>query len=283
MYKVSYANLNELKSLLGITSSTDDTILLSTLERASKEIDSYTGRRFYSTSEVKYFDGDNTLWIPDLLSISASGLQIDELGVSSFVALASTDYIEYGSGQEDSLNKLPITRLEISMNSDYGGFATGIKKGVKISGNWGYGESATPYITDTTLSASIGVATTTCSVTSGTNLNPGMTLLVESEQIYINSGSSPIVVTRGINGTTAVAHASGTQLYYYEYPKDVVQACLDLASALWNIRGKQGVQSERIGDYSYSLKSDSIRSGVTKGIIESILDDSIRSYKRLKI
>ena len=30
MYKVSYANLNELKSLLGITSSTDDTILLST-------------------------------------------------------------------------------------------------------------------------------------------------------------------------------------------------------------------------------------------------------------
>jgi len=283
MYKVSYANLNELKSLLGITSSTDDTILLSTLERASKEIDSYTGRRFYSTSEVKYFDGDNTLWIPDLLSISASGLQIDELGVSSFVALASTDYIEYGSGQEDSLNKLPITRLEISMNSDYGGFATGIKKGVKISGNWGYGESATPYITDTTLSASIGVATTTCSVTSGTNLNPGMTLLVESEQIYINSGSSPIVVTRGINGTTAVAHASGTQLYYYDYPKDVVQACLDLASALWNIRGKQGVQSERIGDYSYNLKSPYSEGGKLKSILQSIMDDEISHYKKVKI
>ena len=283
MYKVSYANLNELKSLLGITSSTDDTILLSTLERASKEIDSYTGRRFYSTSEVKYFDGDNTLWIPDLLSISASGLQIDELGVSSFVALASTDYIEYGSGQEDSLNKFPITRLEISMNSDYGGFATGIKKGVKISGNWGYGETSTPYITDTTLSASIGVATTTCSVTSGTNLNPGMTLLVESEQIYINSGSSPIVVTRGINGTTAVAHASGTQLYYYEYPKDVVQACLDLASALWNIRGKQGVQSERIGDYSYNLKSPYSEGGKLKSILQSIMDDEISHYKKVKI
>src|SRR3990167_3317507 len=174
-YTNSYASLNDLKVILGITSTTDDVALLRTLKASSKEIDRYTGRTFFSVSATKYFDGGNPLWIPDLLNITPSGLQLDEEGSASFdTTLASTDYIEYGGGSEDSLNTFPITRLEISEQSDYGTFANGIKKGVNITGNWGYGDgTSAPYVADTTLSASIGTTTTTASVTSGANLSPG--------------------------------------------------------------------------------------------------------------
>jgi hypothetical protein len=280
MNKACYANLSDIKGVLGITSTTDDVALRDTLLRASKEIDSYTGRSFFSVSATKYFDGANLLWIPDLLNITASGLLVDELGTSSFVAMASTDYIEYGGGSEDSLNTFPITHLEISMNSDYGGFATGIKKGVKITGNWGYGDgTSAPYLADTTLSASVGVATTTVSVSSGTNLGAGTTLLCESEQMFINSGSSPIVVERGVNGSVAAAHANTTQLYYYRYPEDIKQACLDLSVALYQNRGTQGFQSMRLGDYSFTTQGTSLN----KGMIEAMLSDKISGYRKMRV
>ncbi len=279
MNKACYANLSDLKGVLGITSTTDDIALRDTLLRASKTIDSYTGRSFYSVSATKYFNGANFLWIPDLLNITASGILLDESGTSSFVAMASTDYIEYGGGSEDALNVFPITHLEISMNSDYGGFATNIKKGVKITGNWGYGDgTSAPYLADTTLSASMDSTETSASVTSGANLNAGMTLLIESEQMFINSGSSPVVVERGVNGSTKAEHASGTQIYYYRYPEDIKQACLDLSVALYQNRAKQGLQSERIGDYSWTAQGVSLN----KGTIQAILDDKISHYRKMR-
>jgi hypothetical protein len=280
MNKSCYANLSDLKGVLGLTSTTDDVALRDTLLRASKEIDSYTGRSFYSVSATKYFDGATHLWIPDLLNITASGVTLDEEGSASFDStMASTDYIEYGGGSEDALNTFPITHLEISMNSDYGGFASGIKKGVKIIGNWGYGDgTSAPYLADTTLSASMDATETSASVTSGANLNAGMTLLIESEQMFINSGSSPIVVERGVNGSTKAEHANATQIYYYRYPEDIKQACLDLSVALYQNRSKQGLQSERLGDYSYTIQGTSLN----KGQIESMLDDKIHSYRKMR-
>jgi len=279
----TYATIADIKGVLGITSTTDDTVMRKQLEAASRAIDNYCNRRFYVTSETKTFDGATKLWLPDLLSITT--LKTDEGNDGTFEnTYATTDYIKYGGGLEDSLNKLPYTRLEINPNGDYASFASGYKVGVQIVGTWGYGNgiSATPYIIDTTLSAAITTTTaTTCAVTAVTNLSAGQTILIDSEQMYIYSISTlTLTVERGVNGTTAATHSitSPNYLYIYQYPADIRQACIDLGVAFYQNRAKQGLQTERLGDYSYTIMGTSLG----KGMIESILDDKIRSYKRMR-
>ena len=275
----SYATLTELKNILGVTSTTDDVPMRKILEAASRSIESYCNRRFYSTSETKYFNGAVTLWISDLLSITT--LKTDEDGDATFEnTLATTDYILYGGGLEDSLNLFPKTRIEISENSNYSSFASGIKKGVQIAGVWGYGDgtSATPYVTDTTTAEAIDAGETAIDITSATNLSAGHTILVESEQMYITSiSTNTITVEKGVNGTIDAAHDTAKTIYYYRYPRDIMQACIDLSVALWQNRARQGLQSERLGDYGYTIAGTSLG----KSMIESVME-SIRGYKRMR-
>src|SRR3990170_6288122 len=110
----TYCNLADIKGVLGITSTTDDTVMRKQAEAASRAIDQYCNRYFHTQSATRYFDGAVKLWLPDLLSINASGLKTDSDGDATFEnTFATTDYILYGGGLEDSLNTVPKTRLEI--------------------------------------------------------------------------------------------------------------------------------------------------------------------------
>ncbi len=274
-----YASIGDLKGILGITSTTDDTVMRKILEAASRSIDSYTNRTFVTQTATKYFDGGYSLWLPDLLSITT--LKTDEDGDATFEnTFADTDYLLYGTGLEDSLNTYPKTRLEINSNGDYGSFASGVKKGVELAGVWGYGDgiSATPYIADTTITEDLTAGESAIDVTAVTNLSAGQLILIGSEQYYIYSISSTTLTTEpGVNGTTEATHSSGATIYIYQYPSDIRQACLDLSVALYQNRSKQGLQTERIGDYSYTIAGTSLG----KSMVESILE-SIRPYKRMR-
>lgn len=280
----AYVSLAELKGILGITSTTDDVPMRKIIESASRSIETYCNRRFYSTSETKYFDGAVRLWIPDLLSVTT--LKTDEDGdgtfENTFDGTAGTgDYILYGGGLEDSLNLYPRTHIEINPYGDYGSFASGVKRGVEIAGVWGYGDgtTATPYVTDTTTAEAIDAGETAIDVTSATNLSAGMTILIESEQMYITAvATNTLTVEKGVNGTTDAGHVTTKTVYYYRYPRDIMQACLDLAVALYQNRAKQGLQSERLGDYSYVIAGTS----AGKSMVNAILDNSISAYKRMR-
>ena len=277
----SYCTIADVKASLGISSTTDDTIIRKICEAATSAIDRYTNRTFKASTATRYFDGANILWLPDLLSITT--LKTDEDGDATFEnTFATTDYLKYGVGLEDSLNAFPIIRLEISEDSNYSSFASGVKKGVEIAGLWGYGDgiSATPYVLDTTLSAAITSTTaTTCTVTAVTNLSAGGTILIDTEQIYIYSiATLTLTVERGVNGTDAATHLINAPLYIYQYPSDVRQACIDLSVAFYQNRAKQGLQTERIGDYSYTVAGTSLGKSMTESILESI-----RSYKRVRV
>ncbi len=281
-----YASIGDVKGVLGISSTTDDTILRKILEAASRSIDNYCNRTFVTQTATKYFDGSFTLWVPDLLSITT--LKTDDDGDGTYentfqVASEPIDYLLYGTGLEDSYNTYPKTRIVIAENSDYGSFASGVKRGVQIAGIWGYGDgiSATPYIVDTALTAAISLTTaTTCTVTAVTNLSAGQLIKIDSEQMYIYSISTlTLTIERGVNGTTAATHSDSASLYIYQYPSDIRQACIDLSVALYQNRAKQGLQTERLGDYSYTIMGTSLG----KGMIEAMLDNSIRNYKRMKV
>jgi hypothetical protein len=278
----SYASIADVKGVLGISATTDDTVIRKIAEAASRSIDSYCNRIFAVQSTTKYFDGAVELCVPDLLSITT--LKTDEDGDYDYDnTYETTDYILYGVGIEDTLNTYPKTRIVIDPNGDYSSFASGYKKGVQIAGVWGYGDgiSATPYVIDTTTAEALDTSETGVDVTSVTNLSAGQVILVESEQMYIYSiATTTLTVERGVNGTTAATHDTGKSIYIYQYPSDVRQACIDLSTALYQLRDKKGVQSEKIGDYSYTLTN--VTAPGRKGLIEGILDDSIRSYKRMR-
>jgi hypothetical protein len=279
----TYATIADIKGVIGITATTDDTVIRKIAESASRSIDQYTNRTFVTQSATKYFDGAVTLWIPDLLSVTT--LKTDEDGDGTYentfqVATEPIDYLLYGTGLEDSYNTYPKTRIEIAEQSDYGSFASGVKKGVQIAGVWGYGDgiSATPYIADTTTNKALDASETGVDVTSATNLSAGQLILVESEQMYIYSiSSTTLTVERGVNGTTAATHDTAKTIYIYQYPSDIRQACIDLSVATYQNRAKQGLQTERIGDYSYTIAGTSLG----KSMVESILGN-IHSYKRMR-
>ena len=275
----AYASIADVKGVLGITATTDDTVIRKIVEAASRSIDQHFNRTFVTQSATKYFDGAVKLWLPDLLSITT--LKTDEDGDATFEnTLATTDYIKYGVGLENSLNTFPYTRLEISENSNYSSFASGVKKGVEIAGIWGYGDgiSATPYISDTTITEDLTAGEGAIDVTAVTNLSPGQLILIGSEQYYIYSiATLTLTVEAGVNGTTEATHSSGATIYIYQYPSDIRQACIDLSVATYQNRAKQGLQTERIGDYSYTIAGTSLG----KSMVESILGN-IHSYKRMR-
>ncbi len=133
----NYCTLDEIKASLDITEEQYDDLIQAQIIAVKTLIDNYTERQFDSESAtIRYFDGGGTcLFIDDL--VSASSISLDEDGDAVYEAtMATTDYILY------PLNKSPKTRIELSNESDYGGFASGIKQGVKITGTWGY--SAVP-------------------------------------------------------------------------------------------------------------------------------------------
>ena len=268
----SYCTIADIKGILGITATTDDTVIRKIAESASRYIDNYCNRHFYTISETRYFDGAKTLWVPDLLSVTT--LKTDEDGDGTFEnTLATTDYILYGAGGDDALNLYPRVRIEISEDSDYGSFANGIKKGVEIAGAWGYGDgtTATPYVT-TSITGTVDTTTgLTLTLSADGTIEVGHTILCESEQMYVTAlGTLSATVERGVNGSTAAIHSAKT-LYYYRYPRDIYQACIDLSVALYQNRGKKGIQSERLGDYTYTMSRE---------MMNGILEDSIPGYKR---
>lgn len=225
----AYASLGELKSALGETSTTDDTILLRVLEAVSRLIDKRCRRHFYVVTSTRYYtaeDVDLLLLPEDLLAVTT--LKTDDDGDRTYdETWASGDY------DLEPYNRFPKTRIRITPDGDYS-FPAQVPKGVEIAGTWGHGDGflASP-VEDTgktvktdgwtsSFSTSLGLTTG-----NGSSFSAGQTLLVDSEQIYITAVSTDtLTVKRGVNGTSAASHTAATAIYRYLYPPEVKEACI---------------------------------------------------------
>jgi len=230
----AYADVTTFKSAeyASLTNNTEQLRFRKLLEAASRYLDKRCERRFYAWNGTKYYDGANTLFIDDLLSVTT--FKLDEDGDGTYEeTMAATDYVLY------PLNTYPKAWVEISSDSDYGSFASSIKKGVEIAGLWGHGdgESAAPYLTDTQTVQNnpLAAGDLTLTVTSTAAWGAGLTLLIESEQVYVQSitDATDCVIKRAVNGTTAAAHAQNTAISVVQYPGPIWEACLILAMRAW--------------------------------------------------
>ena len=231
----AYADVLTFKSAeyASITANTNQVSFRKLLESASRHLDRQTHRTFFAFEGIKYYDGKyGNLLVDDLLSIVT--LKLDEDGDGVYEAtMAVGDYLLY------PFNDFPKDRLELSNDSDYGSFANGVRQGVVITGVHGYGDgdSATPYYTSdqTVIDAPLTAVAIVLTVTATAAWGAGLTLRIESEQLYIENviNATTVTVVRGVNGTTAAAHVATTPISIYEAPGPIRQATLVLAMRAW--------------------------------------------------
>ncbi len=234
----AYADLTTLKStgVLNITGTGYDTRLLDLLEAVSRLIDQYCNRHFYVLVATRRFDGDGgtVLNVPDLISITS--LKTDDNKDRTFeTTWAATDYLLYPSNAEPTqIWGRPYTRVLVDTEVGKEDIFTAGMRTVQIDGKWGYREVTQDSGADINEGAQYSATDTTLTVTDGSKFAVGQTILIDSEQLYITAiSANNLTVTRGVNGTTAAAHANSTDIYIYRYPEPVVEACLIQASRLW--------------------------------------------------
>lgn len=247
----SYCALGEIKTRLGITGDSDNEYMMVLIESASRAVEQMAGRVFWTEQRSRYFDGGSRtrLVIPDALAVSllATDGDRDETWGDEW-----TEGTNYTTQPE---HRLPYTHIERVVGDSSEFSLGGGRRWVKITATWGAGDmkSANPWAASGetgTVATSDG---TTLTLSAGTNVYAGQTLLLGSEQVYVSaiSGASATVV-RGVNNTDAAAH-SGADVYTAQYPAVVRRAALMIAQDFHQEAGRLGFESERMGDYSYKV------------------------------
>lgn len=127
-----YCTLAELKARLDILDDKSDTILEQNIEAASRKIDGWCGRSFYSATATRYFTPEqwDVLDVPDLVSVTT--LKTDEDGDRTYeTTWTASDY------ELDPDTGPPYTRVYVTP-SGYYAFPVGMRRSVQIVGTWGW-------------------------------------------------------------------------------------------------------------------------------------------------
>ena len=137
MITQGYATLNELKAATRIADNVDDSLLEMAIESASRAIDSYTNRNFYSSgTATRYYAPQNSYICETDDIISLSSLTTLDADDNYTVTWAAKDYqLEPLNGFVDGFS-VPYTRIRAI--DDYVFETLGGQATVKVVGVFGY-------------------------------------------------------------------------------------------------------------------------------------------------
>ena len=113
----------------------DDPVLEKVIETASRAIDDITQKRFYATTETRYYTAESATKckVDNLLSVTT--LKTDENADRVYEYTWDTsdyDLMPYNAALENE----PYTHIETAPFTDY--YFPSARKGVEINGSWGY-------------------------------------------------------------------------------------------------------------------------------------------------
>lgn len=242
-----YANLDVLKRALRLGSATThDAFLLECAESASRAVDAYCRRHFYTWSGDRYFGVIDpcAVLIDDVLTVTAVGA--DSEGDGSFDGEAWVQGTDYSLQPR---SKFPKSQLWPTKNPSK--FLGVDREYLKITGAWGYGDGtgSNPWKSTTTTVTIADASTSSATAAAANRIFPGDTLLLGSEQVYVETvESTALTVVRGVNGTTAAAHA-GVAALRAVYPMQVARFVSALSGEAFAKRTSQGVRMEMLGTH----------------------------------
>ncbi len=243
----TYVTLDVLKgpSGLNITGSSEDGRLVAVAEAASRLVDRYCNRHFYVVRATRRFDGNGAsrLLLPDLARVDDGGVRTDEgrdgtfrtkWDVGDYVLLPRNAALE-GGGEPR-----PYTSIEVTGRGARHAWPA-VRGTVQIAGEWGWqrrlrreGETSDAVADGDAREVEVGPSTSSGRTDLGVAV--GHTLLIDEEQLYVREArGGTLVVERGVNGTEAASHDSGSAVYVMEYPGPVVEATLLQTARLWRL------------------------------------------------
>lgn len=139
-----YCTLDDFKNRLAGSMAVDatrDALMEQTIEAASRQIDGWCGRRFYAASETRYVtavDWD-LCFVDDLLSVSALATDDDNDRTYS-TTWAATDYELEPVNAPYTIPPSPYSLIRTTPDGDYS--FPSVRRGVKITGSWGFSSTA---------------------------------------------------------------------------------------------------------------------------------------------
>jgi hypothetical protein len=235
----TYANVGELQDYMRDNGSTDlgnanARTLLSFLEAASRRVDSYCDRSsalgsaswtgFGPRIGTNLYDaaGELTLRLGDDLLSTSSLSRASGTGLTGTSLVADTDYYlqPYGGPPYSSVQLVATNAI------GYSGYRLW-----SVTGTW-CGPGCTTDLADATVSSGLSLDATvrTFITSSSPDIQPGDTLLIGSEQLYVRAmDGTTVSVLRGANGTTAATHVDASAISTYSYHPSVVDATLQIA------------------------------------------------------
>lgn len=248
----AYGDLTTLKSPAFLNTPDDghDERLLGMLETASRWIDRYCDRHFFTMQGERRFDGTGraVLAVTDL--VSAEEVRVRQGSTGRWIGWNSGDWLAYPlNAAPTEPDGRPYTRIVATAGGRRFPLSRG---GVIIVGLWGYGDvredtglqvsgaGAAPEDTEIMVAATGGGPSA--------SLSAGHTVRIGDEQMYVadaadGQGGTTLTVQRGVNGTTPAAHAVGSGVSVYRYPSAVTEACLLQAAIRWRERFNAPFQS----------------------------------------
>lgn len=238
---INYVTVDEFKSkgVLDIDGNEHDARLRGLLESTSRMLGDYTQRQYQALALTKLFDGDGgrLLNVGDLISITTLKTD-DDINRTFETTWATTDYLLLPSNADPATVNNPESRpyyeIEVDRNGNQSGFAWG-RQTVQVVGIWGYWQHLKR--ATETLDEELDTTETDVDLSARPDIQAGHTILIDSEQMYVESyKDNKLTVVRGVNGTTAATHTSSTVIDIYEYPSAVTEAVRMTASRLWNRR-----------------------------------------------
>lgn len=250
-----YVTYAALKTYLRISEADSDALLRGFATQASRVFDQATRRRFYPRIETRSYDHP----------INANVLVVDDdlLTVETFttgnggVTLAAADYFLM-CGREYNLT--PYDRIVMRMDGDHTSleYLETPQQANTVAGVWGYHEDwAQAWDAVDVLAGDVNDAVVSLAVVDadGADLDGSTPRFAAQQLIQVGTEymavtgvtaetTNTLAVRRGVNGTSAAAHASGDAVSVYRPMVDVVHAVRRLAA--WMYGQKDQPYAERI-------------------------------------
>jgi hypothetical protein len=211
-----YSTLQAIKDLLNITAvnTTDDGVLNSLVNAASRYIDDYTRRTFYPRIAELLLDTPRgrKLYLPDdlLAIITLTNGDAEVLTTADYLLEPANIYPKWAIMFKQSSTKFWST--DAYNNTE---------QVISVEGWWGcrqrYAEHAWTLGSTLNEGGVLNATDTTFTVTSGTLFNAGNIIKIEDEIMNVASKSTNDITVnkRGDNGSTAATHADTLPVYIW--------------------------------------------------------------------
>lgn len=235
-----YISLAAFRADKNIQKDVDDSKIKRYIRQASALWDLWTGRQFVPVSATKKVGRQAVMGLQLLL--------VDDLLELSSLTNGDDTTIEADSYKLRPDNSYPKNMVELTERSGLAWTFPYREDRVLMTGLWGYcADYANAWAEADSVqnTPSLSASATQLVVTDGSHFEVLQYLLVENEQMLVTAISThTLTVQRGVNGTTAAAHATDTPVSIYQQLDDVQFAVGEVTKWLYEHRDRvdTGVQ-----------------------------------------